>query len=143
MSKKFNHSVQKYIPKPISQRQTRELICENCKEKKADVLHHVDYKNDITVPLCYGCHRKAHFNPKHKFHPIDGGRGTYTRDEYYNKRNHNCIIATRVSKELRKQFEETNPYFSTSFKLRIGMQLYMEKYDKKSFFKKLKENIFR
>ena len=35
--------------------------CSKCDEKNVKiVMHHIDYENDITVPMCYPCHMKLH-----------------------------------------------------------------------------------
>jgi len=46
------------------------MRCENCGSEKNVVKHHISYYPDErTVPLCESCHKEAHANKKHRFHP--------------------------------------------------------------------------
>jgi len=59
------------------------IICTLC-SKNAELEHHIDYKRDITIPVCSKCHTLIHAaakNPAHykktkyfKYIPIDGPR---------------------------------------------------------------------
>lgn len=48
-----------------------EGICKVCGSKGKVVRHHISYEKDITVLLCYKCHKKAHKNGIPLYRPVD------------------------------------------------------------------------
>lgn len=47
-------------------------ICSAC--DKTDVridMHHINYKDDITIPLCRSCHKKLHYDLCNKGTPLN------------------------------------------------------------------------
>ena len=39
--------------------------------KDATISHHINYKQNLTIPVCYYCHRKIHKDRNNKYYPID------------------------------------------------------------------------
>ena len=58
------------------------IVCVVCNKRDAELLHHIDYEKNVTIPVCDICHKKIHAavkNPKHfskskyiSFAPIGG-----------------------------------------------------------------------
>jgi len=46
----------------------KDVLCVVCRKKEAELLHHIDYEKNVTIPVCGICHKKIHSavkNPKH------------------------------------------------------------------------------
>jgi len=45
------------------------MECTLCGSENNIEIHHINYEEDETVPLCRDCHNKVHSNPDHSLYP--------------------------------------------------------------------------
>lgn len=43
--------------------------CVECGTDEDIVMHHTDYEEDKTTPVCRGCHQKIHADTDHRLYP--------------------------------------------------------------------------
>lgn len=85
--------------------------CYDCGGTEPDVIHHVSYNPEVTVPVCYSCHSTIHRSEEHELDPGEkrdiGESGTQSIT---------ATLPTRTVRWLRDAYPD-----ATSDSQRLGM----------------------